>query len=239
MLDDNCRSGVAFAGSADLRVETYAWAFETENSDAIDRNWRAALAANPSFFNGDVYLTSRASIENGVVAARLFKTDFKTVLYWRELGYPETGVIDGFGSALIHSADGAYIFCRQRPGQINSGMTYLPGGFIDGNDVLADGRIDISRSILRELEEETGLGPADGAPAPGFILTRAEYQLSYALTFNARATAADLIRQIKTRLDADPKSELQDVIEVRSLGDLAGAAMPPYARMLAARMLPP
>lgn len=237
MLDDICRSGVTRVTDADLCVEDRAWEFAIHNRDAIDRHWDAARAANPNYFNGVVYLTSSASIVNSVATARLFATEFKVALYWRDVGYPETGVLDGFGSALIRSSDGAVLLGRQRPGHINSGMTYLPGGFIDARDVAGDGRVDLVSSVLRELEEETGLGLADGAAAPGFILTRAEHQLSYAVTFQARAGADELIAAIMARLAADPNSELQEVVAVRRMSDLEGSRLPPYADLLLRQIL--
>ncbi len=217
---------------ADLRVEDRTWGFALRERDAIDRCWEKSVAANPGYFNGVIYLTRRLAIADGVLSAQMFPAEFKAFLYWRSLGYPDADAIDGFGSALITTADGAVILGRQRPGRINSGLTYLPGGFIDQRDVLADGRIDIAGSILRELREETGLGPADGAAAPGFLLARAAHQASFVLTFEARANADALTALIMARLTADPDSELQEVIAVRRLSDLEGSKLPPYADCL-------
>ncbi|MFN0218427.1 MAG: NUDIX domain-containing protein [Hyphomicrobium sp.] len=235
MLDDVGRSGVAEAVGADLRVVDRPWAFASEHRQAIDRHWDAARAANPRYFNGVVYLTSNPRLTRGIATAELKPAEFKAVLYWREQGFPQAGVLDGFGSALIKSADGAIVLGRQRPGHINSGLTYLPGGFIDARDVGPDGRVDLHGSVLRELEEETGLGAADGAAGPGYLIARVGPQLSFAITFRAHQAADDLVATIMARLDADPHSELQEVIAVRHLADLEGSTLPPYADLLLRR----
>ncbi|MGQ0457007.1 MAG: NUDIX hydrolase [Hyphomicrobium sp.] len=232
MLDADCPFGVFEAAAADLRVVDWSWPFANENRDAIDRHWDAACAANPRYFNGVVYLTANPRLENAVVRAELLAAQFKAVLYWRECGFADASVLDGFGSALIRSADGAVLLGRQRPGHINSGLTYLPGGFIDARDIAADGRVDIVGSVLRELEEETGLGAADGVPAPGLLVTRVGPQLSFAVTYQAQATADALVGKIMRRLDGDPHSELQEVVAVRRRNDLAGSTLPPYAALL-------
>jgi 8-oxo-dGTP pyrophosphatase MutT (NUDIX family) len=233
---DQLLDGVFEARTADLSVEESRWAFAVDHAPAIDRHWEVARRANPGFFNGQVFMTRSAELRDHAVVARLFPVEFKSVLYWRSIGFPETDAIDGFGSALIRARDGAIILGRQRPGQINSGLTYLPGGFIDNRDIRPGGLIDLKSSVIRELEEETGLGPVDGAARPGWTITRAGHQLSFALTFEAHDEAEYLVKRINARLDADPASELAAVIAVRGNADIEGLAMPPYAKLLLQRL---
>ncbi len=129
--------------------------------DDISAYWEHRLDQNPDFFNGTIYLTRDAKVEEEVFSARLFATDFKNFLYWRENGYGDRAVTDVFGSALIVSADGAVLLGRQRDGHINSGLAYCPGGLVDARDILADKYVDILGSIRRELYEETGLTAGD------------------------------------------------------------------------------
>lgn len=204
---------------------------------AIEAAWRDAQRSNPMFFNGVVCLVDCMSINAGTFDATLLKSDFKSYLYWRGQGYPMAGVRDGFGSALISAGDGAYLLGRQRAGHINGGLSYLPGGFIDERDVAHDGCIDIAASIARELEEETGLTPADVEVLPGFLVTETGAQLSIAKTFQSPLDGDQLKMQIERYLADDPASELDGVVIVRRVEDLEGLPMPSYARVLLGQLL--
>ena len=222
----------------DLRVSERVWEYAQQNASEIDTAWRDAVARNPQYFNGIIYLVETLTITAHKLEARLLRTDFKSYLYWRHAGYPDVGVLDGFGSALLKSCDGAIVLGRQRAGNVNAGLAYLPGGFIDGRDVAADGSIDIAASIARELAEETGLQPSDLQREPGFVITQSQAQLSLAIAYRSKLDATQLKRQIETVIAADAQSELVDAVIVRDLADMAGLAMPQYARVLLATILP-
>lgn len=215
-----------------LSVGSAAWAYAHEHRVAIDADWQEAEARHPHYFNGTVFLIDALSIAHDALHARLLKTDFKSYLHWRAAGYPESGVLDGFGSALICTRDGGVLLGRQRAGNINAGLAYLPGGFIDGRDVAGDGSIAIDASIARELAEETGLSPRDLKRAPGFLITQSHAQLSIAVRFYSALAAADLKTEVERHFAADPNSELTDMVVVRAAADMADLAMPPYARAL-------
>lgn len=220
-----------------LRAGKSIWRYAQDAAGIIEAEWREAQASNPTYFNGPVYVVDRLSIADGACDATLLRSDFKSYLYWRARGYPECGVRDGFGSALIRAGDGAYLLGRQRSGNINSGLTYLPGGFIDDRDVADDGTIDIQASIARELYEETGLTEADVAMLPGYLLTETGAQLSIATTFQSPLDSRDLKSTIERHLAADAKSELDSISIISTIGDLDGLPMPRYARVLLGHLL--
>ncbi len=160
---------VVRVASLSLRVSSGHWQYADHHRDAIDAHWKLAVKANPSFFDGVIHVVDRLEAGENYIEARLIATGFKNFLYWRDEGFPaEGGVRDGFGSALIRSCEGHVLLGRQRPGNINAGLAYLPGGFIDSRDVKAGGVIDMAASIERELREETGLGLDDLTAEPGF-----------------------------------------------------------------------
>jgi 8-oxo-dGTP pyrophosphatase MutT (NUDIX family) len=231
------RDAVHVIGRCNLTGHDGPWPYAHAHAAEIDAAWRMARSANSHFFNGVVYLVDELAIDGDALDARLLRTDFKSYLYWRGNGFPEAGVRDGFGSALICSADGAILLGRQRAGNINAGLSYLPGGFIDGRDVAGDGRIDIAASIARELHEETGLTAADVAVQPGYLVTVTGAHLSIAKTFRSALDGAALKHKIESHLAADPASELEGIVIVGGAGDLEGLAMPPYARLLAGDVL--
>ncbi len=90
-----------------LLLADEGWEFAEAHAHDIEAHWERRLEDNPEFFNGTIYLTRGATVEDGVLSARVFATDFKNFLYWRETGYGDRSVTDVFGSALIVSADGA------------------------------------------------------------------------------------------------------------------------------------
>jgi 8-oxo-dGTP pyrophosphatase MutT (NUDIX family) len=231
-VSDASRDRVVAVCRCDLRLAAGVWDYAQANASAIDVAWHEAVGANPQFFNGIVHLIDALSITGDTLEAQLLRTDFKSYLYWRQAGFPPAGVLDGFGSALIRSADGAILLGRQRVGNVNGGLVYLPGGFIDVRDVDGNGAIDIRSSIVRELEEETGLTPANVEMQPGCLVTEAGAHVSIAMSFHSKLDAQALKAAIEKQISADPSSELDEIVIVRAQSDLLGLAMPRYARVV-------
>lgn len=220
-----------------LMVTDAAWAYAIDNAAAVDAHWQRRRAESPSLFNGVVHLMHAETCDGATLTSSFLRSDFKSYLHWREAGFPDAGVRDGFGSALIRSAEGHVILGRQRKGNINAGVAYLPGGFIDQRDVLADGSIDIDGSIARELAEETGLNAADVAVSPGYLITRCGALVSIAREVVSPLPAEALRDRIRTHIAADPDPELEDAVIVRTAADIEHARMHAYARLLLRRLL--
>jgi 8-oxo-dGTP pyrophosphatase MutT (NUDIX family) len=215
-----------------LSVTAGRWAFADTHRAEIDVHWERRKSDNPAFFNGALYVMTRHILTDGDLRAEFARTDFKGVLYWRETGFRDASVADAFGSALIRSAEGHVLLGRQRPGNINGGLAYLPGGFIDARDERADGLIDIEASIARELAEETGLTPSMLHRVPGFTLTFADPMLSIAVEYRSAEPAEALRAKIHDHIAAETDPELSDVVVVTSARDLVGLAVPAYATVL-------
>jgi 8-oxo-dGTP pyrophosphatase MutT (NUDIX family) len=229
---------VDMVAAAVLTVADRPWPYAVAHREAIARHWRLATAANPGFFNGVIHLTETLEIVDGQAVARLVKTDFQSYLYWRDEGFPKAaGMRDGFGSALIRSAEGHMLLGRQRPGNINAGLAYLPGGFIDARDVGPDRTVDLSASVAREVLEETGLGPGELLAEPGFVVTRAGAHVSFAVPYRSMLTSQALAAKIARFIEAEPNPELSDIVIVKGPADLDGLAMPHFARVLLTELL--
>jgi hypothetical protein len=216
-----------------LVVRPTPWAYAREHAMAIDAHWQHRQAESPELFNGSIFVLTGESFEGGTYVATFTPVEFKAFLHWRETGYPETGVRDGFGSALIVSAEGHVMLGRQAPGHLNFGLAYPPGGFIDPRDVGPDGRIDIDASIDREIVEETGLPLATLRPDPGYLVTRCGPHRSIARLYRSAETAAALKARVAATIAADPAPELDALVPVRGRHDLA-VPVPEYARRLLA-----
>jgi 8-oxo-dGTP pyrophosphatase MutT (NUDIX family) len=215
-----------------LRVGAAPWPFARAHAAAIRAHWAKRQAENPAFFNGVIHILHRHSLADGVFDGELLRTDFQSYLYWRETGYPGAGLYDAFGSALLRSSDGKILLGRQAPGNINSGLTYLPGGFIDKRDVRPDLSIDLAGSIEREVSEELGLPPATFTARPGAIVTFAGPLISIAIDHVSHLTSDRLLSQARRHIASEREPELEDVVAVAGVADLQSLAMPDYARML-------
>ncbi|MET0431459.1 MAG: NUDIX domain-containing protein [Hyphomicrobium sp.] len=230
-------NGVKILGRCELKVGDGAWSFAETFAREIDAHWQKATAANASYFNGVVYLIGDLRIDESELSATLIRTNFKSYLYWRSLGYPETGVLDGFGSALIRSSDGQFLLVMQRPGNVNYGYAYLPSGFIDEKDVLANGTVDISRSVEREVEEEIGEAGRRLQREDGFFVARSNAQLCFAVPFYLPMTAEAFAAELEQHNATTDDPELEAVVPVARLEQLDGLKTLPYARLLLEALL--
>ena len=230
------RPGVMRVEDCRLSVVPDRWRYADDNHDAIDRLWEQRRVERPQLFNGRIFLMSAATLAAGQLTASFIETEFKAYLHWREAGFPEAGVRDAFGSALIRTAEGYLLYGRQRPGHVNGGLVCPPGGFIDPRDAGPDGDIDIAASIAREVAEETGLVASELSVQPGYWLAITGPHVSMAREFRADRPALDLVAQIARTLAADPDPELAEMVAIRSAADVEPTA-PSHGRLLAAALL--
>ena len=225
-------SYVAHVTDCELAVGSGEWAFAVTHAADIEAHWTRRSRENPGFFNGCIHLLEQNRLDGAHFCGRLLRTDFKSYLYWRETGFADRSVRDAFGSALIRSKEGHVLLGRQREGNVNAGLAYLPGGFIDERDVAVSGEVDITASILREVAEETGLGAFELTRTPGYLVTIAGPLVSIAVGLRSALPSEALIERIGSHIAGDAKSELVSGLVVRSVMDMQGVAMPDYARLL-------
>lgn len=239
LIDEPDRSGVAQIDRVDLVFDPDAvWNYARENAAAIDARWSETVAANPKLFNGPILMMCDAHVADECFHGRFLRTDFKSFMYWRAAGEPPADVFDAFGSALVWSADGRLMLARQSAGHINAGLLYMPGGFIDLRDIDANGTVDILGSVARELEEETGLGPADLTRRDGFTVTvHGPNQVSIGVRYDSSAPAEALRARILGFIDADPDPELADVVFRATAEPDPYYPFAPYAQLVATAVL--
>ena len=229
---------VQFVDSCLLTVTQEDWPFALAHAAEIDAFWQTRQAANPSLFNGRIYMLSRFTLAEGEFSGVLRPVEFKAFYYWKEHGAPDVSTFDVFGSALIRSDDGAVILGRQRAGNLNAGFVYLPGGFIDGRDV-QEGCVDIRGSVLREVSEETGLSPHGLAVRDGFLVTMIGQQISIAIELVGDGNAEMLLNRIRMSLAAEAHSELDEIVAVREWRDVEALPVPAYAQALLSHVFRP
>lgn len=235
-LDRIAEGGVVRVARCALRVCPEAWSFAVRHADEIAAYWERRRSDSPKLYDGVLHLLRRCAFEHNVFTATFLRTDFKSFLYWRALGYPVAGVRDGFGSAVIRSAEGHVLLGRQTAGNINEGLVYPPGGFIDERDA-CDGVVDIDAGTARELREETGINPDDFTRAPGYLVTTSGPHVSIAVEWRSALPSDALRAHILDCVRQQPEPELADVIIVRSPRDIDAHTMPGYATVLLSALL--
>lgn len=206
------------------------WAFERQSAAAIEQNWTRRKARTPEIWNGRVLLLKDGTVEEGHAApafrGRCFETDFKTFLAWRDGEFPDTGVRNIFSMAALESADGAFILGEMAAHTAPAGQVYFPSGTPDPKDVFA-GHVDLEASARRELQEETGLDPAQVAWTPGMTLVMSPIRLCCMKRVTSPEAADVLVAGIHAWLSRDPKAELARMHVVRELADIT-PAMPDF-----------
>ncbi|SDR62408.1 hypothetical protein SAMN05519103_07901 [Rhizobiales bacterium GAS113] len=202
------------------------WGFANLRADEIGSHWESLVAANPALFNGRVLLQYERRIEDGVLHARYLETDYSAFLAWRDFGWPDKEIRNGFAMAALRTADGAYLLGEMAAHTANPGKIYFAAGTPDPADITQDGRVDLFGSLLRELEEEMVLSPAEVEVGEGWtaILEGQRIALMRPVGIAMEAEAARSL--ILSRLAKQARPELADIRIVRSTADIDTTTMP-------------
>ena len=146
--------------SLDLPVEPFVWPFAEARRAEIAAHFAEQQRERPALFNGRVLLGRKPVFSGDRFSASYFETDFASFLAWRDWGFPDPDVFNGFGMGALRCADGAFVLGEMGQHTANAGRIYFPSGTPDLDDI-RDGMLDISGSVVRELQEETGLAPGE------------------------------------------------------------------------------
>jgi 8-oxo-dGTP pyrophosphatase MutT (NUDIX family) len=107
-----------------------------------------------------------------------------------------------------------------------AGRIYFPAGTPDPDDIVGD-RVDIAGSVMRELEEETGLTPEDYKASPHWDCITAGAAIALIRILDVAMPADRLRARIEANLARQKQPELSAIHLVRARGDIS-AAMPPF-----------
>src|SRR6266702_7958907 len=143
-----------------LAVRPVAWPFAEERRAEIAAHFAERQRERPKIWNGQILLGCDPVFSDGHLAATYFETDFASFLAWRDWGFPDAAVFNGFGMGALRTSDGAFVMGEMAQHTSTAGRIYFPSGTPDLDDV-RDGMLDIPGSVMREVEEETGLTPAE------------------------------------------------------------------------------
>jgi 8-oxo-dGTP pyrophosphatase MutT (NUDIX family) len=208
----------------DLGVEPWSWPFAHERRADIEAYFTLRQRETPQLWNGRVLLARHPVVADGHLSARYFETDFASFLAWRDWGCPDPGVFNGFGMGALRCSDGAFVLGEMGQHTSNAGRIYFPAGTPDLDDI-REGAVDIPGSVAREMEEETGLNPADYRASAYWdcIITGGSIAMFRLLEVDMPGAA--LRARIEANLARQQQPELAAIHLVRESADLT-AAMP-------------
>lgn len=212
----------------DTRLGAGRWEWAERRRDLIAAHWQERLADKPRMFNGRILIVGDHAHEGETYRATYLETDFANLLAWRDLGFPDDTVVNGFAMAALRGSDGAFVMGVMGVHTANAGKVYFPAGTPDPADVRADGTVDLGGSVARELAEETGLAAEEFAADDEWIVVRHGPRIAFLLPMRASEPADAVAARIERHLSADPDPELAGVRVVRGPGDIDAGAMPDF-----------
>jgi hypothetical protein len=210
----------------DLSFRPNPWRFADERRADIDAHFATNLREKPKLWNGRVLLARNPVFAGERFSADYFETDFASFLAWRDWGFPGASVFNGFGMGALRCADGAFILGEMGQHTSNAGRIYFPGGTPDLDD-LRDGAVDIPGSVAREVEEETGLTPADYQAHAHWDCVVSRGRVAMIRILNVDRSGEALRARIEANLAGQPQPELCAIHLVRGVNDLT-SAMPSF-----------
>lgn len=225
------------ASALDLAVDDWAWPFAQERRAEISAHFAHKQRERPAMWNGRVLLGRDPVFAGDRFSASYFETDFASFLAWRDWGFPDAGVFNGFGMGALRCNDGAFLLGEMGQHTSNAGRIYFPSGTPDLDDV-RDGAVDIAGSVARELEEETGLAPGDYVSEPHWHCVFTGPAVAMIRVLRVDLPGEALRSRVEGNLALQRQPELSAVHLVRGAHDL-NPAMPRFVTAFIEAQLSP
>jgi len=206
----------------DLKLEPWRWPFADLRRAEIDTHFAQASALLPELWNGRVLLGRRPVFAGERFSASYFETDFASFLAWRDWGFPDRSVFNGFGMGALRGCDGVFVLGEMGQGTANAGRVYFPSGTPDLDDLRGD-VVDIAGSVAREIAEETGLLPSDYRPHAHWDCVVTGSSIAMIRILDLDWSGAALRARIEANLAQQAQPELAAIHLVHDLSDLTGA----------------
>jgi hypothetical protein len=206
----------------DLKLQPRPWRFAQARRAEIDAHFALAQRAKPRLWNGRVLLARAPDFSGERLTASYFEADFASFLAWRDWGFPDRDVFNGFGMGALRCADGAFVLGEMAPHTANAGRIYFPSGTPDLDDI-SDGKVDMPGSVAREIEEETGLTPADYHAADHWDCVVSGAAVAMVRLLDVALSGEALRARIEANLARQNQPELCAIHLVRGVSDLTAA----------------
>src|SRR5450631_3370932 len=210
----------------DLTFQPRLWPFATERRTEISAHFAVKRAEKPQIWNGRILLARNPEFGAERFSAGYFDADFASFLAWRDWGFPDASVYNGFGMGALRCSDGAFLLGEMGHHTSNAGRIYFPSGTLDLDDIKGDA-VDISGSVAREVEEETGLSAADYRAGAHWDCVVSGAVIAMIKILNVDLTGEALRTRVEANLARQQQPELAAVHLVRDMSDLT-TAMPRF-----------
>jgi 8-oxo-dGTP pyrophosphatase MutT (NUDIX family) len=210
----------------DLRLSPWSWPFAEARRADIDAHFAHLQREKPELWNGRVLLGRNPDFTGERFSAGYFETDFASFLAWRDWGFPDQNVFNGFGMGALRCCDGAFVLGEMGQHTSNAGRIYFASGTPDPDDIRGDA-VDIAGSVAREVEEETGLTSADYRTDPNWDCVVSGRAIAMIRILNVDVSGEALRQRIEANLARQTQPELVAIHLVRQASDLT-AAMPRF-----------
>ncbi|MFC0241110.1 NUDIX hydrolase [Rhodopseudomonas telluris] len=202
----------------DLWVGDHAWPFAEKRRTEIDAHFAERQRDKPELWNGRVLLGRQPRFDGVYFSAEYFETDFASFMAWRDWGFPDASVFNGFGMGVIRARDGAIVLGEMGGHTANAGKVYFAGGTPDPSDV-RNRRLEIASSVAREVKEETGLTRLDYQAADHWHCVEAGSLVAMLRILDVDQPGDALKSRIEAFLARETKPELSGIHLVRSKAD--------------------
>lgn len=224
---DRNQAHVVPVAQLDLAFQPQPWPFAQQRRPEIDAHFAALQRDNPTLWNGRVLMLHSHGLAGDVFRGAYLETDFASLLAWRDWGFPDSRIRNNFAVPAVRSADGAFLLGVMGAHTANAGRVYFPCGTPDPDDVQGD-KVDLDASLRRELQEETGLDPAELDLLQGWYTVFDGPRIAQVRILQARASAAELQARVLAFLESQTSPELADIRMVGGPAEL-DPRMPSYA----------
>jgi len=209
-----------------LPVRPWSWPFAGERRADIGAHFAEKQREKPKIWNGRVLLGRNPQFVGEHLRADYFETDFASFLAWRDWGFADKGIFNGFGMGALRSVDGAFVMGEMAQHTSNAGRIYFPSGTPDPDDITG-GALDIAGSVAREVEEETGLTSRDYRAEPHWDCVFTGPAIAMFKILHVDLPGEALRGRIEANLIRQSQPELAAIHLVRRASDLT-AAMPRF-----------
>lgn len=210
----------------DLDVQPWSWPFAQARGAEISAHFAGKQREKPQIWNGRLLLARNPVFTVSGFRASYFETDFASFLAWRDWGFPDRDIFNGFGMGALRCADGAFVLGEMGQHTANAGRIYFPSGTPDLDDISA-GAVDMAGSVAREVAEETGLTAADYHADAHWDCVVSGASVAMIRVLNVDSSGEALRTRIEANLARQREPELSAIHLVRDVSDLT-AAMPRF-----------
>src|SRR4051794_17362092 len=93
----------------DLAVQPWRWSFAEGRRAEIDAYFAIKQLESPKLWNGRILLGRDPAFSGDRFSACYFETDFASLLAWRDWGFPDRQIFNGFGMGALRGSDGVLV----------------------------------------------------------------------------------------------------------------------------------